>query len=267
MKTRELSEGDVVLVVLPYEGGRGWASIDALNVASKPPNRAGTVRVSFLPGNGPEFNRTRLVRPRDIVRKKSEGEEDPGARSDEVAGLDRLLDFALLPDHVQELGQRLQTERDAFSAALERIAAGDFPAATAAREMQRVAEAALGDSPVTRVKYVLIVERDTGDGDGLYVFADVEEALADRYAACHAGASVRREVLIDRETARRLVAEATADEARDQIRCEECGNALAADLSPGVWVHDPDDLGDAAYDFNEHHAARPPEDTPHPAER
>jgi hypothetical protein len=217
MKTRELSEGDVVLVVLPYEGGRGWASIDALSVASEPPNRARTVRVSFLPGSGPGFNRTRLVRPHDIVRKRTEGDEDPGASADAVAGLDRLLDFALLPDHVQELGQRLQTERDEFSAALERIAAGDFPAATAADEMQHVAEAALGDSTVTRLKYVLIVERDTGDGDGLYVFADVDEELGRRYAACHAGASMHREVLMDRATASRLVA-ATSDETEDAVR-------------------------------------------------
>ncbi len=49
--------------------------------------------------------------------------------------------------------------------------------------------------------------------------------------------------------------------------CEECGLAIVPDPSPGVWVHDPDDLGEDAYDLNEQHAARPPEDTPHPAEQ
>lgn len=48
--------------------------------------------------------------------------------------------------------------------------------------------------------------------------------------------------------------------------CEECGRPLAADRSPGVWAHDPASLGDAAYDLDEDHAARPPEGTPHPAE-
>ena len=48
----------------------------------------------------------------------------------------------------------------------------------------------------------------------------------------------------------------------DQVRCAECGEPVAADPSPGVWVHDPGELGATAYDLNEEHAARPPEDTP-----
>jgi hypothetical protein len=263
MRTRELAEGDVVLVVLPYEGGRGWASIDALKVASEPPNRAQTIRVSFLPGSGPEFNRTRTVRPHDIVRRRTEDDELETS-SPSVEALDRLLDFALLPDHVQQLGQRLQTERDDFRAALERIAHGEFPAAAAAREMRKLAETALGDASGTTLTHVLVVARETGDGDGLYVFAESEEDLAQRYAARHAGAQVHREVLIDREIARQLVAESTADEPGDNVCCEECGNPLVADLSPGVWLHDADELGDAAFDLNEDHAPRPPEGTPHP---
>jgi len=48
--------------------------------------------------------------------------------------------------------------------------------------------------------------------------------------------------------------------------CEVCGYAVVADASPGVWVHDPEELGDEAYELNEQHAARPPETTIHPAE-
>lgn len=54
--------------------------------------------------------------------------------------------------------------------------------------------------------------------------------------------------------------------AGEQVRCEDCDEPVAADPSPGVWVHDPTELGDRAYDLNEDHAARPPEDTPHPSE-
>lgn len=44
-------------------------------------------------------------------------------------------------------------------------------------------------------------------------------------------------------------------------RCDECGEPVAADPagSAGVWTHDPDAIGDSAYDLDEHHAARPPE--------
>jgi hypothetical protein len=52
----------------------------------------------------------------------------------------------------------------------------------------------------------------------------------------------------------------------EQMRCEECGEPVAAAPSPGVWVHDPDALGEDAYDLNEDHAARPSENTPPPAE-
>jgi hypothetical protein len=43
--------------------------------------------------------------------------------------------------------------------------------------------------------------------------------------------------------------------------CEDCGEVIVADSSPGVWVHDPEALGDIAYDLNESHAARPPEES------
>jgi hypothetical protein len=49
--------------------------------------------------------------------------------------------------------------------------------------------------------------------------------------------------------------------------CEVCGYAVVADASPGVWVHDPEELGDEAYELNEQHPARPPETTIHPAEQ
>lgn len=52
----------------------------------------------------------------------------------------------------------------------------------------------------------------------------------------------------------------------EQVYCEECGDPVAADRSPGVWVHDPGERGDRAYELNEQHAARPPEGTPHPDE-
>jgi hypothetical protein len=60
--------------------------------------------------------------------------------------------------------------------------------------------------------------------------------------------------------------EPTRDDAEEKVCCEECGEPVTGDLSPGVWMHDPDNLGDSAYDLNEDHAARPPEDTPHPHE-
>jgi hypothetical protein len=42
--------------------------------------------------------------------------------------------------------------------------------------------------------------------------------------------------------------------------CEDCGEPVVEDsISAGVWVHDPEALGDKAYDLNEAHAARPPE--------
>lgn len=51
------------------------------------------------------------------------------------------------------------------------------------------------------------------------------------------------------------------------LSCEVCGYAVVADASPGVWLHDPEDLGEEAYALNEQHAARPPENTSHPAEQ
>jgi len=46
------------------------------------------------------------------------------------------------------------------------------------------------------------------------------------------------------------------------VRCEECGEPVTPDTagSEGVWVHNAEILGDEAYDLNEEHAARPPED-------
>jgi hypothetical protein len=43
--------------------------------------------------------------------------------------------------------------------------------------------------------------------------------------------------------------------------CEQCGELVVPDPdgSDGVWVHDPQALGDRAFDLNEQHAARPPE--------
>jgi hypothetical protein len=49
--------------------------------------------------------------------------------------------------------------------------------------------------------------------------------------------------------------------------CEECGLAIVPDVSPGVWVHDPGDLAERAYELDEAHTARPPEGTAHPAEQ
>jgi len=46
------------------------------------------------------------------------------------------------------------------------------------------------------------------------------------------------------------------------IYCEECGKPVVPDPtgSEGVWVHDAEVLGDEAYDLNEEHGARPPEE-------
>jgi hypothetical protein len=53
----------------------------------------------------------------------------------------------------------------------------------------------------------------------------------------------------------------------EQLCCEKCGELVTADSSPGVWVHDPDALGDTpARVLNEDHAARPSEDKPQPSE-
>lgn len=45
--------------------------------------------------------------------------------------------------------------------------------------------------------------------------------------------------------------------------CVDCGHPITPDPlgSEGVWVHNSEVLGDEAYDLNEEHAARPPEDT------
>jgi hypothetical protein len=66
----------------------------------------------------------------------------------------------------------------------------------------------------------------------------------------------------DEQPAAQLIAQARAG----NRACEECGEPLAPDSAPGVWLHDPEQLGDRAWDLNEHHAARPPEDAPHLAE-
>lgn len=52
----------------------------------------------------------------------------------------------------------------------------------------------------------------------------------------------------------------TAASDTSKTLCEECGLAIVEDMSPGVWLHDPEVLGDDAYDLNEAHAARPPEE-------
>jgi hypothetical protein len=60
--------------------------------------------------------------------------------------------------------------------------------------------------------------------------------------------------------------EPAGDDAEEQVWCEEVGEPVTADRSPGVWMHGQDDLGDSAYDLHEDHAARPPEGTSHPHE-
>lgn len=49
-------------------------------------------------------------------------------------------------------------------------------------------------------------------------------------------------------------------DANDTVICEDCGQPVTPDPagSSGVWVHDPEALGDEAYDLNDDHAARPP---------
>lgn len=52
----------------------------------------------------------------------------------------------------------------------------------------------------------------------------------------------------------------------DDICCYECGEEIEADASPGVWVHSRE-LGDAAYDLDDAHTARPDdENIVHPGE-
>jgi hypothetical protein len=63
---------------------------------------------------------------------------------------------------------------------------------------------------------------------------------------------------------RRLVR--VAGSAGEGLCCEQCGTAIAADASVGVWVHDPGELEADSFEVDEDHAARLPEGTPHPAE-
>jgi hypothetical protein len=50
------------------------------------------------------------------------------------------------------------------------------------------------------------------------------------------------------------------------VRCEDCDKPIAADASPGVWLHDPGELGDGAYSLDADHPARPSESISHPSE-
>lgn len=189
MQTKKLSEGDVVWVVLPYEGGRGWATVDELDIEPDPGHRARTIRVSFLTGSGPVALRTRAVRPHDIVRKRGEEDEEEGASAETVEILDRLLDFALLPDHVQELGRRLQAERDRYRAALERVAAGDFAAANIISEMRRIAREALGDTTSTESRV------DESDLDRAATGREIGRLVAMVLIRCHGNAEEALEML------------------------------------------------------------------------
>jgi hypothetical protein len=51
----------------------------------------------------------------------------------------------------------------------------------------------------------------------------------------------------------------TAIDANETL-CEDCGEIIIENSSPAVWLHDPEALGDRAYNLNEAHAARPPEE-------
>lgn len=46
-------------------------------------------------------------------------------------------------------------------------------------------------------------------------------------------------------------------EMENEPHCAECGELIMRDESAGVWLHDPQEIGDAAFNLNEDHAPRP----------
>ena len=73
MQKRELAVGDRVWVYLPYDGGRGYATILDLNAEPIGQRKTATIRVRFEPGQ--LAYRERLIRPKDVIRKVDEPAE------------------------------------------------------------------------------------------------------------------------------------------------------------------------------------------------
>ncbi len=71
MKTVDLVNGMEVWVLLPYDGGSGWATVlDPHADPDSPLRPAKTVEIEFLPGEGPTYQRRRKVRPHDVIRAR-----------------------------------------------------------------------------------------------------------------------------------------------------------------------------------------------------
>lgn len=70
MRTADLHSGMEVWVRLPYCGGSGWARVLQPRVRPEPFHRAATVRIAFLPGEGPLYARDKLVRPADVIKAR-----------------------------------------------------------------------------------------------------------------------------------------------------------------------------------------------------
>ncbi len=111
---------------------------------------------------------------------------------------------------------------------------------------------------------------------GLIFAEEVDEAAARAVVAsssrpgAYIGLPNHREAMAllrieqDEQTARNL--DHVTSLPSPDVLCEECGEPIVEDASPGVWLHDPDLLGDEAYDLNEDHAAYPPEGVVHSGE-
>lgn len=128
--------------------------------------------------------------------------------TDGIPGLE--TDIEDLMANLRHLCDRFGLDYGARDAAAYRAYVGDFE--DGARVVEREGPPT---DPASQLQKVSIVQRQTGDGDGVYVFGESDDDLARRYAERHDGAELRREVVMDRPTAQQLVDDATADEAAE----------------------------------------------------
>lgn len=79
MRTADIGKGAEVYVILPYDGGRGWATVVEPRARPGRGHAAATVRIEFLPREAPAvLVRERLVRPADVFRAREPGWVLPG---------------------------------------------------------------------------------------------------------------------------------------------------------------------------------------------
>ena len=126
-------------------------------------------------------------------------------RMDGTAGLETDIEDLLA--NVRHLCDRFGLDYGARDSAAYRAYVGDFEDGKRVVEHQGPPR-----DPAARIRYVSVVQRQTGDGDGVYVFGERDDGLARSYAERCDGAEVRREVVMDRTTAQRLVDEVAADD-------------------------------------------------------